>query len=151
MAGKRPPGLQAIVRFLIGISAPALAVGYASFYSIFPSATFPVTSDASAAWILLILLVAALVGGTVGENLREALLSSFVSIPVGFLVGIAMAYAPALAGLYLLEPSAVPFFIAHYSLFVLAMAFPINLVGAILGQLLRGRLRFEPSAGRVGP
>jgi hypothetical protein len=151
MVGERPFPFQPIIRYLIGISPPALAVGYACFYSIFPSETFPVTSDASAGWILFVLLVAAIIGGMVGEDLREALLSAFVAVPVGFLLAIAMAYTPAFAGLYLLEPSAVPFFMAHYSVFVLALAFPLDLVGAILGQVVRARLQFEPAAARVGP
>jgi hypothetical protein len=150
MEGERPLLLRSIARFLIGLSAPALAVGYATFYSIFPSATFPVTSDASAGWILVVLVVAAIAGGMVAEELRTALLTSFVAIPVGFTLAVAMALAPALAGLYLLEPSAVPFFMAHFSIFVLAMAFPINLVGAILGQVVRERLRVEPTADRFG-
>ncbi|HYY48644.1 MAG TPA: hypothetical protein VFA17_08165 [Thermoplasmata archaeon] len=151
MEVERPSRLGTIIRFLIGMTPLALAVGYASLYTIFPSATFPATSDPSAAWILVVLLLTAVAGGSVAEELRAALVASLAAIPVGFVVGLAMAFAPAVAGLYLLAPTALPFFMAHYSIFVVGLAFPLSLVGSILGQVLRGRLAAERIPHRMEP
>ena len=141
--------LRRIVNFLIGTSVPSLAVGYATFYSIFPSESFPVTSDASVAWILLVLLFSSIIGAMGGEDLRMALLASFAAIPVGLLIALLFTFAPAFSGTYLLEPSAVPFFVAHNAVFVLALAFPINLFGAVLGQVVRDRIRLDLRTRRL--
>jgi len=130
---------------------PALALGYTAFYSIFPSATFPVSSDASFAWILLVLFTASVVGGMQAEYLQEALVAAVAALPLGFAVAVLLAFSPGFAGLYLLEPSAVPFFMAHYAVLVLVLSFPVNLLGAVIGQLVRDRFRASRVPNRLSP
>src|SRR5205809_857479 len=66
--------LQQTIRVLRSACILALALGYAAFYSIFPSATFPVSGDASFPWIFLVLALSLPVnlgGAVVGQLLRD--------------------------------------------------------------------------------
>jgi len=139
-----------VVRVLRSACILALALAYTAFYSIFPSATFPVSGDASFSWILLVLAVAGVLGGIETGNLQEAVLSAVVALPLGFSVVVLLVFLPAFAGLYFLEPSVVPFFVARYSLLVLALSLPLNLAGAVAGQFLRDRFRAGWFAERLG-
>lgn len=138
------------VRILRSATVPALALGYTAFYSIFPSATFPVSSDASFVWILVVLLAAGVLGGIQAEELEEGLVAAVAALPLGFAVGVLLAFTPGFAGLYLLEPGAVPFFMAHYAVLVLVLSFPVNLLGAVVGQVLRDRFWESRLPSRLG-
>ena len=138
-----------VLRILRTSIVPALALGYTAFYSIYPSATFPVSSDASFGWILLVLLTASVVGGMQAEYLQEALVAAVAALPLGFALAVLLAFTPGFAGLYLLEPSAVPFFIAHFAILVLVLSFPVNLLGAVIGQLIRDRFRASRAPNRL--
>jgi hypothetical protein len=136
-------------RGLIVCVAPTLAFGYAIFYSIFPAATFPVSGDASFPWIFFVVLGGAIVGAMQARGLPEAIVAEFVAIPFGLLLAVLLALSPALAGLYLLEPVAVPLFIAHYSVLVVALGIPVVLLGTIVGQILQGWIRGGRLPGRL--
>src|SRR5207245_8941732 len=101
---------------------PALALGYTAFYSIYPSATFPVSSDASFSWILLVLFAASIAGGIQAEYLQEALVAGVAALRLGFALSVVLAVTARLAGLYLIEPSPVPFFIAPFAILVLVLS-----------------------------
>jgi hypothetical protein len=130
---------RSAMRVLRAALVPALALGYTAFYSIFPSATFPVMSDASFVWILIVLVLASLVGGIEANELRELIVAGMVALPLGFGMAVFLVFTPAFAGLYFLEPSAVPFFVAHYAILALVLSFPVNLVGGVVGQFVRDR------------
>ena len=138
-----------VLRILRISLVPALALGYTAFYSIYPSATFPVSSDASFSWILLVLFAASIAGGIQAEYLQEALVAGVAALRLGFALAVLLAFTPGLAGLYLLEPSAVPFFIAHFAILVLVLSFPVNLLGAVIGQLIRDRFRASRAPNRL--
>jgi len=139
-----------VMRVLRSACILALALAYTAFYSIFPSATFPVSSDASFVWILLVLAVASVLGGIETGNLKEAVLSAVVALPLGYAVVVLVVFSPAFAGLYFLELSVVPFFVARYTFLVLALSLPLNLAGAVAGQFLRDRFRGGRFADRLG-
>jgi len=141
MADKWKTALHRLARGVIAGIAPTLAFGYAIFYSIFPSATFPVSGDASFVWIFFVVLTGAIVGGIQAQDLPEAIVAEFLSIPLGLAVAVLLAWSPAFAGFYLLDPSGVPFFVVHYSVLVVALGVPVVLVGAIVGQVLREWVR----------
>lgn len=143
--------LRRSVRVLRSASILALALAYAAFYSIFPSATFPVSGDASFAWIFLVLAAASVIGGMESGNLQEAVLSAVVALPLGFAVAVLLVFSPAFAGLYFLEASVVPFFVARYALLVLTLSLPVNLLGAVVGQFLRDRFLGGRFADRLAP
>ena len=143
--------LQQTIRVLRSVCILALALGYAAFYSIFPSATFPVSGDASFPWIFLVLAAASVFGGMEASELQEAVVAAMLALPLGYLVAVLLAFSPAFAGLYFLEPSLVPFFMARYSILVLALSLPVNLGGAVVGQLLRDRFRGGRFPDRLQP
>src|SRR2546428_9442569 len=105
----------------------ALALPYTAFYSIIPTATLPVPSDASFVWIFLVLAVASVLGGIETGNLKEAVLSAVVALPLGYAVVVLLVFSPAFAGVYFLELSVVPFFVGRYTFFVLALSLPLKL------------------------
>src|SRR5213594_489169 len=92
-------------------------------------------------WIFLVLAAASVFGGMEAAELQEAVVAAMLALPLGYLVAVLLAFSPAFAGLYFLEPSLVPFFMARYSILVLALSLPVNLGGAVVGQLLRDRFR----------
>ncbi len=143
--------LQQAIRVLRSACILALALGYAAFYSIFPSATFPVSGDAFFPWIFLVLAAASVLGGMEAGELQEAVVAAMLALPLGYLVAVLLAFSPAFAGLYFLEPSLVPFFMARYSILVLALSLPVNLGGAVAGQLLRDRFRGGRFPDRLQP
>ncbi len=116
-----------------------ISVGYVVFYGVFPSSSVPVSGDASFAWILCVLVGAALVVGFAAEDIPLAMLSAFLSVPVALVVSTAMGLSPALAGLYVVEPSEVPFFLLHYGLAIFALGFLVNVVVTLVGCALRER------------
>src|SRR3989442_14270764 len=128
-----------VMRVLRSACILALALAYTAFYSIFPSATFPVSSDASFVWILLVLAVASVLGGIETGNLKEAVLSAGVAVPPGYAVVVLVVFLPAFPGLYFFELSGGPFFLVRYTFFVLALSPPLNLAGGGAGQFFRGR------------
>src|SRR2546427_239719 len=65
-------------------------------------------------------------------------------------VVVLLVFSPAFAGLYFLELSVVPFFVARYAFLVLALSLPLNLAGAVAGQFLRDRFRGGRFADRLG-
>src|SRR2546427_10489783 len=71
-----------IVRVLRSACILAFALAYTAFYSIFPSATFPVSSDASFLGVLLVLAVASVLGGAGTRKLSAAVLSALGGLPV---------------------------------------------------------------------
>src|SRR3989475_11316168 len=118
-----------VMRVLRSASILALALCYTAFYSIFPSATFPVSSDASFVWILLVLAVASVLGGIETGNLKEAVLSAVVGLPLGYAVGVLLVFSPAFAGVYFLELRVWRCFVVRYTFFVLALALALTLSG----------------------
>ena len=138
--------LQQAIRVLRSVCILALALGYAAFYSI-----FPVSGDASFPWIFLVLAAASVLGAMEAAELQEAVVAAMLALPLGYLVAVLLAFSPAFAGLYFLEPSLVPFFMARYSILVLALSLPVNLGGAVVGQLLRDRFRGGRFPDRLQP
>lgn len=115
----------------------AMALGYAVFYSVFPSSSVPATGDASFLWILIVMIPVAIVVGLAADDIPMAMESSFLSIPAGLVVSTLMGMSPGLAGLYILAPDEIPFFLAHYGLAYFALGFVLNIAGTFLGFLLR--------------
>ena len=114
-----------------------LAMGYVVFYGVFPSASFPTTGDVSFLWVLAVVVPVALVVGLAADDVPSVMEASFLSVPFGLAVGTLMAMSPTLAGLYILAPVDVPFFLAHYGLALLAMAFLVDIAGTFVGFALR--------------
>jgi hypothetical protein len=151
MAAEWPAWLRQVLRGLVVACVPALAFGYAIFYSVYPSATFPVSGDASFLWIFIVALVGTIIGGMQAKGLAEAIIAEFVALLLGYVIAVLLALSPAFAGLYLLAPSGVPFFVARYSLLVVALGIPIVLVGSIIGQIVQERIvHGRSSPGRLG-
>src|SRR5439155_776000 len=80
--------LQQAIRVLRAACILALALGYAAFYSIFPSATFPVSGDASFPWIFLVLAAASVLGAMEAGELQEAVVAAMLALPLGYLVAV---------------------------------------------------------------
>jgi hypothetical protein len=114
-----------------------LAMGYSVFYGVFPSSSVPTTGDVSFLWILAILIPVAFLVGLAADDVPLVMEACFVSLPIGVTISTLMGMSPGLAGLYLLAPDEIPFFLAHYGLAVIALAFVVNIACGFLGFLLR--------------
>ncbi len=114
-----------------------LAMGYAVFYGVYPSASVPTMGDFSIPWILVILLPAAFVVGLAADDVPMVMVIAFVSLPLGLTVGTLMGLSPGVAGLLVLAPDEIPFFLGHYGLAILALAFLVNIAVGFLGFLVR--------------
>lgn len=114
-----------------------LAMGYAVFNGVFPSASVPTFGDLSIPWVVVVLLPAAVAAGLASDDVPMVMESAFLSLPFGLTVGSLMALSPGLAGLIVIGPDEIPFFLAHYGLALLAMAFLLNIAVGFLGFLLR--------------
>src|SRR5207244_12406767 len=87
--------LQPTIRVLRSACILALALGYAAFYSIFPSATFPVSGDASFPWIFVVLAAASVLGGVDAGALRGAVWAAWLALPRGVQGAVLLAFSPA--------------------------------------------------------
>lgn len=114
-----------------------LALGYAAFYAVYPSSSVPTSGDASFPWILAILIPVSLLVGLAAEDVPIAMEASILSIPAGLAVSTVMGLTPGLAGLYIVAPDEIPFFVAHYALAIFALAFVVNIAGTFVGFALR--------------
>lgn len=114
-----------------------LAMGYAVFYGVYPSASVPTMGDFSIPWVIVVLLPAALVAGLAADDVPMVMEAAFVSLPLGLIVGTLMGLSPAIAGLLVLGPDEIPFFLAHYGLALFALAFLVNIAVGFIGFLLR--------------
>ncbi len=126
-----------LARILLGATLPAVGLGYTIFYVLYPPATFPASSLADFGWISWILLACALVSGFAATELTEAIAAGFLAVPLGFVVGVLLALSPVFAGFTYLDPGSVPFFVAHFGILVLVLAFPVNFAGSLVGKGLR--------------
>lgn len=154
MAGDLRRALRRLEKAAVLSLVLGTSVGYVVFYGVFPSSSVPVSGDASFAWILFVLVGVALVVGFAAEDIPLAMLSAFLSLPVALAVSTAMGLSPALAGLYVVEPSEVPFFLVHYGLAIFALGFLVNVVVTFVGSALRERflrgVYRRPLAGAAG-
>lgn len=114
-----------------------LAMGYAVFYGVYPSASVPTMGDFSIPWVIVVLLPAALVAGLAADDVPMVMEAAFVSLPLGLVVSTLMGLSPAIAGLLVLGPDEIPFFLAHYGLALFALAFLVNIAVGFIGFLLR--------------
>lgn len=114
-----------------------LAMGYAVFYGVYPSASVPTMGDFSIPWVIVVLLPAALVAGLAADDVPMVMEAAFVSLPLGLVVSTLMGLSPAIAGLLVLGPDEIPFFLAHYGLALIALAFLVNIAVGFIGFLLR--------------
>lgn len=114
-----------------------LAMGYAVFYSVYPSASVPTMGDFSIPWVLAVLLPAAVVAGLAADDVPMVMEAAFASLPFGLVVSTLMGLSPGVAGLLVLGPDEIPFFLAHYGLAILALAFLLNIAVGFLGFLVR--------------
>ena len=116
-----------------------LSVGYVVFEGVFPTVSFPSLGTAS---FLLAIAVLGLVAPAVRfatEALPLGGIALILSLPLGALFASLVALSPILfSGLYLAQPSDIPFFIAHYGLIFFALAFVMNLAGILVGMGIRG-------------
>ncbi len=118
-------------------SVLGLAMGYSVFYGVFPSSSVPTTGDISFLWVLAVLIPVSLVVGLAADDVPQVMEAAFVSLPVGLAVGTLMGLSPGLAGLTVIGADEIPFFLAHYGLALIALAFVVNIAGPFLGFLLR--------------
>ncbi len=125
------------IRILLGSTLPALGLGYAILYVLYPPATFPAASLADFGWVSLVLIACALVSGFAATELTEAIAAGFVAVPMGFVVGVLLTLSPVFAGFTYLDPSSVPFFVGHFGILVLVLAFPVNFTGSLVGKGIR--------------
>jgi hypothetical protein len=117
-----------------------LALGYATFYSVFPNVTVPATGEASLALILGVLSMAAILAGLVTEELPMSVIQAFLSIPLGIFVAFVLAISPTVAaGSVEVRPDEIFPFVLRLGLPMYLIAVPLNSVFGVIGLLIRER------------
>ncbi|TLZ86075.1 MAG: hypothetical protein E6K00_07630 [Methanobacteriota archaeon] len=116
-----------------------LAVGYTTFYSVFPNVTVPASEEPSLPLILGVLAMAGLLAGLMTEDLRMGVVQGFLSIPVGLVIAFALAISPVLTGFLEVQVDDIFSFITRLGLPIYLFALPLYIVTGIAGMLLRER------------
>ena len=111
-----------------------LAVGYTTFYSVFPNVTVPASEEPSLPLILGVLAMAGLLAGLMTEDLRMGVVQGFLSIPVGLVIAFAV-----LTGFLEVQVDDIFSFITRLGLPIYLFALPLYIVTGIAGMLLRER------------
>ncbi|MCI4371842.1 MAG: hypothetical protein L3J78_04260 [Thermoplasmata archaeon] len=124
-----------------------LASGYATFYGVFPVAGVPATSEASIPFLLTVMLFTSILVGAASETIAESFFEAFFGLFVSIAVATVMALSPALVGVAFVSPDSVPAFIIQYGFVLFVLGFFIDLVGGIVGLLLREKYFFRGPRG----
>ena len=134
------PRIRRLAKNLLIAAFLGLALGYTTFYSVFPNVSAPAAGESSFPLIIGILAAAALVAGLVTEDLPECVTQAFLGIPFGIGIAFAIAISPVLTGFLEVRIEDLFSFIVRLGLPVYLLAVPLYLVGSLAGLLVRERL-----------
>jgi len=120
-----------------------LALGYCTFYFLFPNVSVPAAGESSIAAVLGILAIAGILAGLVTEDLPSAVLQSFIAVPIGVTLVFVFAVSPVITGVLEVRADDLMAFIVRLGLPLYLLAVPMYCVSGLVGLLLRDRFAFR--------
>lgn len=142
----RPDLVTRVRRYLKALAIAAflgLALGYATFYFVFPTVSVPATEEASLALLLGVLVMVAILSGLVTEDLPASVMQAFVSVPIGILVAFALAMSPIATGVLEVRADELSAFVLRLGLPLYLLAVPLYSIFGVVGLLLRERFGYR--------
>lgn len=150
-----PPDLRKQLRKLLHVALLALVLGLASgyviFYSLFPIASVPATSDTSLPLVLAVLALSSVIVGLASEDLVQLIFECFVGLVLSGGIASAIALSPSLAGVVFIAPDSVPAYVIHYGFLLFLLTFVADIVGGTIGLALRERYFYRGAHASPAP
>jgi hypothetical protein len=137
--------VPARVRRLVRVSALAgflgLLLGFAVFYTTYPSASIPPSGETNPLLMFGALFSAAILVGLLSDDLLAGVLQVFFALPTAAVVASLLSFAPVFGGLIVSRPDDIIFFTLRTGFPLLFLSIPIILLGSVIGIVLQERFR----------
>jgi hypothetical protein len=135
-----------LLKTLVVAAFLGLALGYSTFYFLFPNVSVPAAEEASLPVILGLLVLAAILAGLVTEELPSGMVQAIASVPIGILVAFLLAVSPALTGLLEVRADEMFSFVGRLGSFLYLLAVPVYIIFGVVGLLIRERFGFQSAS-----